>query len=391
MIYFDNGATTFPKPVSVINAVNNTLRYYGANPGRSGHKMSVNASEIIYNCRVNTAKLFNIEEPERIIFTHNCTTALNIVIKGILKMGDHAIISSLEHNAVVRPLEFLKSQGVEYSIADYDEDEEIIIDNFRKAIKSNTKLVICTHASNVFGVKMPIERLSALCRIHGILFCLDAAQSAGLVDLSLNNSCIDFLCTAGHKGLYGPMGTGILVINNNNLPDSLIQGGTGSFSMDMSQPEILPDKYESGTPNLPGIAGLNEGIKFVLNKKCKNIEKYEMSLTEMLYDGLSNIKGVNLYTDKPLLSKNVSVISFNIKDCDSEEIAFDLNEKYNIAVRAGLHCAPLAHKRFKTENTGTVRAVISVFTTKRQVNYFLDCINKIVYFKKRVKKVAINN
>ncbi len=391
MIYFDNGATTFPKPVSVLNAVNSTLRYNGANPGRSGHKMSVNASEIIYNCRANAAKLFNVEEPERIIFTLNCTTALNIVIKGILKKGDHAIISSLEHNAVVRPLELLKLQGVEYTIADYDEDEEKIIDNFRKAIKANTKLVICTHASNVFGVKMPIERLSALCRIHGILFCLDAAQTAGVIDISLNNSCIDFLCTAGHKGLYGPMGTGILVINNNYLPDGLIQGGTGSFSMDMNQPEVLPDKYESGTPNLPGIAGLNEGIKFVLNKKCSHIEEYEMELIEMLYIGLRNINGVNLYTRKPLLSKNVPVISFNIKDCDSEEIASLLNDKYNIAVRAGLHCAPLAHKNFKTENSGTVRAVISVFTTKRQINYFLDCVNKIVYFKKRVKKVAIDN
>ena len=391
MIYFDNGATTFPKPASVITAVNKTLRNYGANPGRSGHKMSVKASEIIYNCRANTAKLFDVEEPDKIIFTHNCTTALNIVIKGLLKKGDHAIISSLEHNAVVRPLEFMKSQGIEYSIADYDEDEETTINNFRTAIKSNTKLVICTHASNVFGIKMPIDRISALCRIYGIMFCLDAAQSAGVVDISLKNSCIDYLCTAGHKGLYGPMGTGILVINNKVLPDSLIQGGTGSLSININQPEILPDKYESGTPNLLGIAGLNEGIKFVLNKKCNNIEKYEINICQKLYDGLNNIKGVKLYTSRPLSAMNVSVISFNIDGCDSEEIAFELNEKYNIAVRAGLHCAPLAHKAFKTDNTGTVRAVISVFTTESQINYFINAVNKISYFKKRIKKVAINN
>ena len=391
MIYFDNGATTFPKPASVITAVNKTLRNYGANPGRSGHKMSVKASEIIYNCRANTAKLFDVEEPDKIIFTHNCTTALNIVIKGLLKKGDHAIISSLEHNAVVRPLEFMKSQGIEYSIADYDENEETTINNFRTAIKSNTKLVICTHASNVFGIKMPIDRISALCRIYGIMFCLDAAQSAGVVDISLKNSCIDYLCTAGHKGLYGPMGTGVLVINNKVLPDSLIQGGTGSLSININQPEILPDKYESGTPNLLGIAGLNEGIKFVLNKKCNNIEKYEINLCQKLYDGLNNIKGVKLYTSRPLSAMNVSVISFNIDGCDSEEIAFELNEKYNIAVRAGLHCAPLAHKAFKTHNTGTVRAVISVFTTESQINYFINAVNKISYFKKRIKKVAINN
>lgn len=391
MIYFDNGATTFPKPISVINAVNSTLRYYGANPGRSGHKMSIKASEIIYNCRSNAAKLFGIDNPENIIFTHNCTTALNIVIKGLLKKGDHAIISSLEHNAVVRPLEFLKSQGIDYSVADYDKDEEKTIDNFRTAIKSNTKLVICTHASNVFGIKMPIERISALCKIYGIMFCLDAAQSAGVVDISLKNSCIDFLCTAGHKGLYGPMGTGVLVINNEKTPNGLIQGGTGSLSIDINQPEILPDKYESGTPNLPGIAGLNEGIKFVLKKKCDKIENYELHLSQKLYDGLNKINGVVLYTNRPSLKSNVPVISFNIDDFDSEEIALELNDKYNIAVRAGLHCAPLAHKSFKTENTGTVRTVVSVFTTEKQINYFIEAINKIAYFKKPVKKVAIDN
>lgn len=391
MIYFDNGATTFPKPTSVINAVNNTLQYSGANPGRSGHKMSLKASEIIYDCRVNTAKLFDIDEPEKVIFTNNCTTALNYVIKGILKQGDHAIISSLEHNAVVRPLEFMKSQGVEYTVANYDNDEERTIDNFRRAIKSNTKLIICTHASNVFGVKLPIDRISALCKIYGILFCLDAAQTAGVVPISLKNSYIDFLCTAGHKGLYGPMGTGILVINSNNLPDSLIQGGTGSLSMSTEQPEILPDKYESGTPNLPGIAGLNEGIKFVMRRNIQNIEKAEIKLAQKLYDGLKNIDGIVLYTKGPESKESVAVTSFNIDGFDSESIAMELNDKFNIAVRAGLHCAPMAHKAFKTENTGTVRAVISVFTTEKQVNYFINAVRRISNLKKQSKKVAINN
>lgn len=390
MIYFDNGATTFPKPRAVVNAVDRIMRYYGANPGRSGHNMSLKASEIMYDCRKNAAKLFNTDSPEKIIFASNCTAALNYVIKGILKEGDHAVISSLEHNAVLRPLENLKDNGVEYSIADYSPDDEETINNFRNAIKPNTKLVICTHASNVFGVRLPVERIAALCRIHGVLFCVDAAQTAGVVPISLKDSCIDYLCTAGHKGLYGPMGTGILVINSETLPESLIQGGTGSFSSDRKQPAILPDRYESGTPNLPGIAGLNEGIKFVMKKTERGIERQETRLAVSLYNKLKNIPGVVLYTDSPEAHRCVPVVSFNIEGLDSEETAEILDKRFNIAVRAGLHCAPLAHEFFGTNNIGTVRAVLSVFSTCEQVDYFASSIRTINKFKKELKKVAID-
>lgn len=391
MIYFDNGATTFPKPESVVNAVNRTLKIYSANPGRSGHKMSMKASEIMYDCRNNAAKLFSVESPENIIFTQNCTVALNIVIRGLLKKGDHVIISSLEHNAVVRPLEFMKKYGIDYSIADFvTNDDDKIIENFRNEIRDNTKLVICIHASNVFGVKFPIERISALCRINNILFCVDAAQTAGIVPISLKNSCIDFLCTAGHKGLYGPMGTGILIINNDKIPESLFQGGTGSLSSDKSQPEILPDKFESGTPNLPGIAGLNEGIKFILKKSITLLQKNEMQLIQMMYDRLKNINDVILYTERPTIDTSVPVISFNIDGLDSEETASILNKKYNIAVRAGLHCAPMAHEFYNTDNTGTVRAVISAFTDSQQIAYFTNSVADISKFKKALKKVEID-
>lgn len=391
MIYFDNGATTFPKPESVVNAVNRTLKIYSANPGRSGHKMSMKASEIMYDCRNNAAKLFSVESPENIIFTQNCTIALNIVIRGLLKKGDHVIISSLEHNAVVRPLEFIKKYGIDYSIADFvPNDDDKIIENFRNEIRDNTKLVICIHASNVFGVKFPIERISALCRINNILFCVDAAQTAGIVPISLKNSCIDFLCTAGHKGLYGPMGTGILIINTDKIPESLFQGGTGSLSSDKSQPEILPDKFESGTPNLPGIAGLNEGIKFILKKSITLLQKKEMQLIQMMYDRLKNINDVILYTERPTIDTSVPVISFNIDGLDSEETASILNKKYNIAVRAGLHCAPMAHEFYNTDNTGTVRAVISAFTDSRQIAYFTNSVADISKFKKALKKVEID-
>lgn len=391
MIYFDNGATTFPKPESVVRAINNALRYYGANPGRSGHKMSMKASEVMFDCRNNVARLFDVDTPEKVIFTQNCTVAVNTVIRGLLKSGDHVVISSLEHNAVVRPLEFMKKYGVEYSIANYvPYDDEKTIENFRNAIKENTKIVICIHASNVFGVKLPVERISALCRIHGILFCLDAAQTAGVVPISLKNSCIDFLCTSGHKSLYGPMGTGLLVINTEQIPDSLFQGGTGSMSSERSQPEILPDKYESGTPNLVGIAGLNEGVKFILNKSVESIEKHEITLAQLMYDRLERLNDVILYTRRPDINISVPVISFNIYGLDSEQTASILNKKYNIAVRAGLHCAPLAHEFFHTEKTGTVRAVASIFTDRRQVLYFTDAVADISKFKKAMKKVAIN-
>ena len=388
MIYFDNGATTFPKPQSVVRAVGSAMQNYGANPGRSGHKMSLKASEIIFNCRENAAALFGVESPERIIFTDNCTTALNTVIKGLLKSGEHAVISSLEHNAVARPLEYLKRRGVSFSVAEvFEDDDEATIESFRKAIRSNTKLVICTAASNVFGIRPPVERIAALCRIYNILFCVDAAQSAGVVPINMSESGINFLCAPGHKGLYGPMGTGILAINSDILPDSLTQGGTGSMSSSLEQPETLPDKYESGTPNLPGIAGLNAGLKFVMERGESNILRAETAKAQRLYDGLASMRDVVLYTARPQITTHVPVISFNVRGHDSEQIAALLNDRFNIAVRAGLHCAPLAHKAFGTEGLGTVRAVISVFTKPAQIDYFYLSLKKIINL--LPKKVAI--
>ena len=356
MMYFDNGATTYPKPQAVINAVMTAMRGYGANPGRSGHRMSLRAAETVYRCRENLARLFAVDNPENVIFTYNCTTALNTVIKGVLKSGDHAVISSLEHNAVVRPLEAMKEQGVTYSVAEVTEgDDEATIRAFRSQFRKNTKLVICTHASNVFGVRLPVERLAALCRLNGILFCLDAAQTAGVVPISLEDSCIDYLCTAGHKGLYGPMGTGVLVMHSDVKPDSLTQGGTGSFSSELRQPELLPDKYESGTPNLPGIAGLNAG---------------------------------RLYTARPEADTHVPVISFNIGNMDSEQVAAML-DRHQIAVRAGLHCAPLAHQSYGTQEQGTVRAVMSAFNNEKQIDTLANLVNNFV--KLNEKKVAIGD
>ena len=389
MMYFDNGATTFPKPPSVMRAVNSALQVYGGNPGRGGHRMAVRAGEVIYRCRENAAALFRAENPENIIFTDSCTTALNIVLHGLLQRGDHVVLSSLEHNAVVRPLHYLvKTRGVRLSVAEVAEgDDEQTLQSFRKAINGDTRLVVCTAASNVFGVRLPIERIAALCRIYGILFCVDAAQGAGVVPLHVAASGIDFLCAAGHKGLYGPMGTGILVINSDTLPAPLTQGGTGSLSRSPEQPNELPDKYESGTPNLPGIAGLNAGIRFVSARGEAHLLRTEIQLLRRLYDGLAQMPEVQLYTQPPAAETHVPVLSFNLRGRDCEEVAALLDRRFAIAVRAGLHCAPAAHRAYGTASTGTVRAVVSAYTNLSQINAFLFAVNKIT--KLLPKKVAI--
>lgn len=377
MIYLDNGATTFPKPVNVINSVNHALRI-SANPGRGGHKMAIKASETVYEVRANIADFFKAKDPENVIFTLNCTEALNIVIKGLLKSGDHVIISSLEHNAVLRPVEKLKSRGVSYTVAEVIEgDNESTIDNFRNAIKENTRLVICTYASNVFGVKPPVERICALCHQYGILTCVDGAQAAGIVPIDLSFSSIDYLCLAGHKSLYGPMGTGVLIINCDTIPDSLVEGGTGSNSQNFTQPEILPDKFESGTSNFIGIAGLNSGINFVKQKGISNIYRKELELITYAYESFMNIDKVILYTKKPDINYHVPVLSFNIDGVDCETVSGILSSKYNIATRAGLHCAPLAHKSYNTLDIGTVRIVPSVYSSKNDIKTLINAVYNI--------------
>ena len=377
MIYLDNGATTFPKPKSVTNAVNKALTEFGANAGRGGHKLAIRASEEIYKCRKTIGEYYHISDIEKIIFTNNCTTALNTVIKGVLRPNDHVVISCLEHNAVVRPLEKLKKIGVTYTKAQIEPfDHNKTIDSFRKAITDRTKLVICTHASNVFGFKLPVERITALCHQYGIMVCVDVAQSAGLIPINLEESKVDFLCSAGHKGLYGPMGTGFLIINTDNIPDSLTEGGTGSNSLMTTQPEILPDKFESGTPNLPGIVGLRAGIEYVMNKS-KHIYQNEMNIIKYLYNSLKENKNIILYHQLPKENYAVPVLSFNVKEHDSEYVSAYLNDKFNIATRSGLHCCPLAHEFMGTDNIGTVRVVPSVFTTKAQIDTLIYGLRKI--------------
>ncbi len=377
MIYFDNGATTFPKPRSVIGKTMDALRYFGANPGRGGHRMAMKASEMLYEAREKTARFFSLSDPSGVVFTLNCTTALNIVIKGLVKSGDHIIISSLEHNAVLRPVEKLKKIGVSYSIAKVCDNDDDTLAVFRDCVRENTRLAVFTCASNVFGTRLPFGRIAALCHQYGIKTCVDAAQGAGLIPFDLSDSSVDYLCVAGHKGLYGPMGTGALLVNCDTLPDSLVEGGTGSNSADYSQPDFLPDRFESGTANFAGIVGLGEGIDFVNRMGTKYILEKEIKEAQRIYDSFSQMKNVILYTDFPTSSRFTPVISFNIRGRNCEEVAELLSERYNIAVRSGLHCAPLAHKSMGTLDIGTVRAVPSAFTTKNDINSLIYAVNNL--------------
>ena len=352
MIYFDNSATTNIKPQSVYNAVSYALRYYSANPGRSGHKLSNATSEAVYRVREKVASFFGADSFENVVFTTNCTTALNIAIKGLFREKDHILISDLEHNSVSRVVNDLTKNGVELNIFETDEDDEVLLSNIKKLIKKNTKGVVCTHGSNVFGVRLPIKKIGKLCKEYNLFFIVDAAQTAGIEEINMKECNIDCLCIAPHKGLYAPMGTGILITNDK--PNALILGGTGSVSASFLQPSFLPDKYESGTINVPGIIGIGAGIDFV-KKNRKDILRKEKGIIEFIYNSLKKDSKMILY-NKP----NIPVLSFNIAGESSTDVSQYLNFN-KIYVRAGLHCAPLAHKKFGTDKYGTVRISPSYF------------------------------
>lgn len=379
MIYLDNSATTFPKPRIVINSVNNAFINYGANPGRGGHKLALKASQIMFDSRNTIMRFFNAPDENSVIFTGSCTTACNMVLKGLLKSGDHVVVSCLEHNAVMRPLEKLSKSGISYTVAKvYPGDNDKTLDSFRKAINQNTKLIFCIYASNVWGIKLPVERITALAHLYEIPIAVDAAQAAGIVPINLKDNKIDFLCCAGHKGLYGPMGTGILIFNTDVALDTIIEGGTGSNSYSLEQPEILPDRFESGTQNLPGIIGLKASTELVMKRGVQNIANSEMRLIQYLYDRLAKIKGVKLYTERPESDHYVPLLSFNIDGMDSETVSAML-DKHGIAVRAGLHCAPFAHEFLGTIDGGAVRVSPSMFTTRSDMDYLAMTVSRISY------------
>ena len=376
MIYFDNAATTWPKPQTVNNAIAQAMRQYGANPGRSGHKMSFETAMKIYEVREAAAEMFGANNAENVVFTQNCTHALNIAIKGLLSPGDHVLVSELEHNSVLRPVHALAERGIcQYSVVPVVDDDGETVANFAAHILPNTKLIICTHGSNVWGIQPPIKKLGELAKQKDVFFIVDAAQAAGVVDINIKECGIDFLCTAGHKSLYGPPGTGMLVTVQGAALRPLIEGGTGSHSVDLTQPVDMPERLESGTINTMGIIGLGAAMKYIKRKGCCNIYKHEITLARMIYRKLKRMPNIELYTDFEAGSQ-LPVLSFNIKGQHSEEVAAALSDR-GFALRGGLHCAPFAHRRMGTLERGAARISVGAFNTQEQTDLLCREIRKL--------------
>lgn len=377
MYYFDNAATTFPKPQEVYDKIYSVMTDYGANPGRSGHKLAIRAGREIYATRDIVARFFNVDDPFNIVFTSSATESLNIAIQGILKAGDHVITTSMEHNSVLRPIKELERIGVENTIIWANKLGQIDPNEIKEAIKENTKMIATTHISNLTGTILPIEEIAKIAKDYEIIYLVDAAQSAGVYNIDIPGMGIDLLAFPGHKSLLGPQGTGGLYIRDGLDIASLIQGGTGSDSHSLTQPQAMPDKFESGTPNTPGIIGLGEGIRFINKTGISNIRKHEEELTEHFIREVSKIKGLSIYGPKSI-DLQAAVVALNIDNMDSSELAYILNEEFDIYVRPGLHCAPLAHKTIGTLEQGAVRFSFGFFNKHEEIEYSIKALNKII-------------
>ncbi len=373
MIYLDNAATSFPKPPEVARAMAGVLNTIGANPGRSGHRMALAAGRVIYQCRELLAEYLGIADSSRIVFCSKCTDALNTAIHGALSPGDHVISTLLEHNSVLRPLSGLFVGGrIQLTLLSPEADGTISAQQVQRAIKPNTRLVACTHMSNVTGALQPVTAIGRVARAAGALFLVDAAQSAGKLDVRPDALGADLLAMPGHKGLMGPHGTGVLYVRPGVQLTTLRQGGTGSLSESMLQPEDLPDRFESGTQNLPGIAGLLVGVRFVRAHQAEIVQR-EAALAERLLDGLANTPRVTLYS-RP----GAGVVSFNVGQAQSGLVAEQLDQA-NVAVRGGLHCAPGVHQHQGTLESGAVRASPGFFNTERDVDTLLRAVRIIAH------------
>lgn len=382
-IYLDNASTTFPKPESVPKSIYNFLTNVGGNPGRSNHDNALQTNRILVESREAIAQFFNHKSIENVIFTSNITTSLNILINGSLTLGDHVITSSMEHNSVLRPLFNLKNQDlIELDILYANKFGFISADDLKNLIKPNTRMIIINHASNVIGSIQPLKEISDICKSNNIFFILDTAQSAGVLNIDFTELNLSALAFTGHKSLFGPQGIGGFIIddNLNKSCNPYILGGTGSLSHSLTQPDFLPDKFESGTLNMPGIVGLMEGIKFIKSEGINTIYNQNKFLRHYLMEKIGNINGVILYDDQ-YNNDYTSCISFNITNMDTAELSFTLDSDFGIKNRSGLHCSPLAHKTIGSFPSGTVRLSLSYFNTKEDMDYTINAINKISKFK----------
>jgi len=381
ILYLDNAATSFPKPDTVMAAMIAYQQNIGANPGRSGHGRSVEAGRIVFETREALARLFHIEDPLRIALTKNATESLNIVLQGGLKPGDSVITSGMEHNSVMRPLRFLEGRGVELSVVPCSPRGELEPDDVRKALRKNTRMVVLTHASNVTGTILPVEAVGALLRDRPeVLFCVDAAQTAGALPIDVEKMRIDLLAFTGHKSLFGPQGTGGLYIREGleNKISPLMMGGTGSRSEFEQQPVFMPDRYESGTPNTIGIAGLGAGVSFVLEQTVGTVRDQEERLISRFLSGLRDLRDDVIVYGPQDASRQTAVVSFNIRDVSASDAASYFEDNRGILCRPGLHCAPSAHRTIGTFPRGTIRFSFGFFNTQQDVDDACTALRELV-------------
>lgn len=375
MIYFDNAATTLQKPESVRRAVMRALTLMSS-PGRGNHAAARAAAETAFSCRSLAAKMFGVESPEKVVFTMNATHAINLAIKSIVKEGSRVVVSGYEHNAVTRPLSSM--HGVEMIVAQSPLfDPDAAVRAFEAALSQGVDAAVCTHVSNVFGYVLPVDRIAACCKAYGVPLIVDASQSAGVETVDMASWGAAFIAMPGHKGLYGPQGTGFLLCAHETMP--LIEGGTGSDSLLQQMPEYLPDRLEAGTHNMPGIAGLLAGLRFVESRGTRRILAYERALSEKVIEGLLDLRGVRTFAARDSALQS-GVVSFAVKDLDAEELAEALGAR-GISVRGGLHCAPTAHRTVGTAEGGTVRVSMSIFNKDAEVEQFLHELRRIIYRK----------
>lgn len=376
-IYLDNASTTFPKPKQVTEAMYQYMTQVGSNISRGGYSSAYHTEELVYETRQKLAELFNATDCKNVIFTKNITESLNVILKGFLKPGDHVITSSMEHNAVMRPLVQLQEKGVSFTRVPCNVDGTMDIKKLEPCLQQNTKMIVMTNASNVCGTVLPIKEVGRFCHEHDLKFVVDTAQTAGVNAVDMQEMYIDALAFTGHKGLLAPQGIGGFILQENMIDkiEPLIFGGTGSISHTEQVPRFMPDRFEAGTMNLPGIIGLNAGLNWLKDITMEKIKEHELNLTKYFIDGIISLDDENIQiAGKKDISGRMGVVSIFIKNKEMAQIAYELDEKYGIMTRVGLHCAPSAHKTLGTYPKGTIRFSFGWWNTKEDIDVAIDAL-----------------